>query len=476
MLPRWRPTSTKELAPPALRRPRRLVLSILIAIVLFWVLVQPNGLFFYRRELFPKDKRAGSPPRFKEQWQWQESLPQHNTSLPYPEGKTGRYIKFSNQVTRLGWNNALNEILLNAHLAYASERAYVFQDYVWKPEYYPWAIPFMTFDRFRRWPRTPLSALIAGPTAGGPWDTVSSHMPRSVTEKYFDKVCPPSERRLINTKDIKPAINEASGIVIFETWQRLLLNAPERCIEIEAAPWPAESYPQTFDLYLWGSERILSLWDSFSKSPTSRLLATSPLVNSAVARNEHLFGGGDSYDRMMAMHIRRGDFKGACLELARWNSTFYSWNLLPFLPDKFTPPPGGWWGANTPENTAVYLERCLPSSEAIVEKARRAREDLARHSTQTHGAQLDVMYLLTNEDGEWLDAMKRLLKNDGWTTVVTSRDLALNDEQAVVGMAVDMDIARQAAVFIGNGWSSFTSNIVHRRLVDGKEPISIRFW
>lgn len=86
------------------------MLSILISIVLFWVLVQPTGLFFYRRELFPKDKRAGSPPRFKEQWQWQESLPQHNTSLPYPEGKTGRYIKFSNQVTRLGWNNALNEM------------------------------------------------------------------------------------------------------------------------------------------------------------------------------------------------------------------------------------------------------------------------------------------------------------------------------------------------------------------------------
>ncbi|KAG5220895.1 Myosin [Salix suchowensis] len=279
----------------------------------------------------------------------------------------------------------------------------------------------MTFDRFRRWPRTPLSALIAGPTAGGPWNADSSHMPRSVTEKYFDKVCPPSERRLINTKDVKPAINEASGIVIFETWQRLLLNAPEQCIEIEAAPWPAESYPQTFDLYLWGSERILSLWDSFSKSPTSRLLATSPLVNSAVARNEHLFG---AVTRMTddAMHVRRGDFKGACLELARWNSTFYSWNLLPFLPDKFTPPPGGSWGSNTPRTplytravSSVVRGHCRESTRGVV------------------------------------DAMKHLLKNDGWRTVVTSRDLALNDEQAVVGMAVDMDIARRAACSLGMG-------------------------
>jgi hypothetical protein len=77
---------------------------------------------------------------------------------------------------------------------------------------------------------------------------------------------------------------------------------------------------------------------------------------------------------------------------------------------------------------------------------------------------------------------------------VTSRELRLNQEELGVGMVLDMEIARRAGVFIGNGvrlpiisvhprqakkwvqWSSFSSNIVHQRLLDEKDPISIRFW
>jgi len=93
--------------------------------------------------------------------------------------------------------------------------------------------------------------------------------------------------------------------------------------------------------------------------------------------------------------------------------------------------------------------------------------------------------------------MKPFLQSSGWHTIVTTQDLELDQEQKDVGMAVDMEYARKAAVFIGNGvrqhlislsytaidksgmflqWSSFTSNIVHRRLVDGKPPISSRFY
>ncbi|KAF9061602.1 hypothetical protein BDP27DRAFT_1234975 [Rhodocollybia butyracea] len=41
---------------------------------------------------------------------------------------------------------------------------------------------------------------------------------------------------------------------------------------------------------------------------------------------------------------------------------------------------------------------------------------------------------------------------------------------------VDMDIATRVAVFVDNGWLSFTSNIVRRRLVDGNKSITIRFF
>jgi hypothetical protein len=345
---------------------------------------------------------------------------------------------------------------MNAHLAYVSNRAYVFQDYIWMVEYFPWRTPIFTWSSKVRWPRTPLTALIAGPAAGGPWDP-HDPAPRSISADWFDIVCPVHERRIIHTRDVKPALADASGDTLFSHWATLLREAPERCIQIVPAPRTEDNFPQTFDLYLWGSPRILSLWSSFSTSPTSRLLATSPLVESAVAQNEHLFLSSykyDPYSRMMAMHVRRGDFRHACLDLAKWNSTFYSWNQLSSLPDHFTPPPGGSWGENTPENIATYLERCLPSLNAILHKIRVAKEDYARE-TRSNAGLLDVMYILTNEQDEWLDELKYLLRKDGWKTIVTSMDLVFDEEQLGVGMAVDMDIARLAAVFIGNGVRSF---------------------
>ena len=50
------------------------------------------------------------PPTLTKLKQWERNLPQHDLDLPFPEGRTGRYVKFSNQVKRLGWNNAFNEM------------------------------------------------------------------------------------------------------------------------------------------------------------------------------------------------------------------------------------------------------------------------------------------------------------------------------------------------------------------------------
>ncbi|GLB38601.1 hypothetical protein LshimejAT787_0504660 [Lyophyllum shimeji] len=416
------------------------------------------------------------PPTYEKLRKWQDNLPQHDLSLPFPEGKTGRYVKFSNQIVMLGWNNVLNEVLMNAHLAYASKRAYVFQDYVWKPEYYPWP----ENQRLSNPPRTPLSALIAGTVVGQPFDE-GDDAPRSISETWFDVVCPWKERRFIGTNEIKQSLAWKNGQETFDGWAKILRDAPERCIEVQATG--DDKFPQIFDLWLWGSDRILPLWDSFSKSPTSRLLRTSPIVGAAVKRNEYLFlprgprpahpVSPDPYARMLAMHIRRGDFKGACTHLATWNSTFYSWNLLPQLPDRLEFPAHIVW--NTTEYFEAHAERCLPDFDAIIKKARDSRDDYVKAAPGKRRT-LDIMYLLTNEKGEWIEKLKKALKKDGWHTIVTSNDLELDSEGVDTGMAIDMDIARKAAVFVGNGWSSFTSNINHRRLVDGKEPISIRFW
>lgn len=57
-----------------------------------------------------EDLDLNTPPRYLDLKEIQKNLPQHNLSLPYPEGSTGRYVKFSSQRKRVGWNNVLHEV------------------------------------------------------------------------------------------------------------------------------------------------------------------------------------------------------------------------------------------------------------------------------------------------------------------------------------------------------------------------------
>ena len=433
------------------------------------------------------------PPKWDKMAQWQKDLPQHDLNLPYPEGRTGRYLKFSVQIRYLGWNNCLNEMLMNNALAYETGRAYVFNDYWWKHDYYPW--PSASANQHDV--RTPLNAIISGPTSGMPYDA-GDPAPRSVHEDYWELACPPSERVIIKTSEVKKkakdgeeVIIEGEGSTIWEAWKRKLKSVEgARCVEIVPAPREEDGFPQVFDLWFFGSVHSLSVWDRFRKSPVSRLLKTAGPVNSGIERNAHLFlpvgasskiGPRDPFERMMAMHVRRGDYKEACNSLAAWNSTYYNWNLLPELPDHFPPPPGGGYGWNTPENIEKYMEHCLPEIPAIVKKARDSRDDYVRTMRGKEGAKkeevmVDVMYLLTNDRSEWMRELIEALRKDGWANIKTSNDLELDQLQKDVNMAIDMDIARRAAVFIGNGWSSMSSNIVHRRMMDDHDPMGTRFW
>lgn len=341
---------------------------------------------------------------------------------------------------------------MNAHLAHESGRGFVFPDYTWEPKHYPWSSADVASTN-RSWPpHTPLNALLSGPVAGSSWDWDDT-TPRSISTSWFDVVCPAAERRTIQTSDLKKGMEWESGDVVLKKWADFLRDAPERCIDI--IPSSDDGFPQIFDIWLWGNTRLLSLWDSFSKSPVSKLLRPSPIVKAAVDRNEYIFlprgprpsakAGTSTYDRVLALHIRRGDYEGACQHFAKWSATFYGWNQLEFLPDRFIPPEGSSWGENTPENTEIYMRRCLPSLENIVRKVRRARDE---HD----GGVLDVIYVLTNEKGEWLDELIDSLRNDGWSSVRTTREIILETtEQKEVAMAVDMDIARRAGLFVGNG-------------------------
>ena len=346
---------------------------------------------------------------------------------------------------------------MNNYLAYKSNRAYVFSDFVWKREYYPWPE-----EKALNWPPiSPLPALISGPTAGDPWPA-NDPAPRSISDEWFEVVCPPERRKIINTREYKPNLVNSGGREIFETWRKAL-SGPEPCIEIQSATQEEDTYSQVFDLWTWGYGKLREIWEEFKASPVSQSLGASRIVQNALNVNDHVFhatpneiGVVDPYSRMLAIHLRRGDYKEACKMLSDKNATYYSWNLFDFLPDKFTPPGGGIMGKNTPENEARYFEHCLPSDDAILRKIRDSRSDyLLAAQREGRREKVDVLYILTNDKSEWLEEVKKIMKNEGWRVVKTSRDLKLNSEAKEVSMAVDMEIARKASVFIGNGVSAY---------------------
>lgn len=101
-------------------RRRQYWIVIVVVIVIFVVLASHNPTTL--TTTFNGEKNAPAkpkthwekPPTLAKLKQWERDLPQHNLNLPFPEGRSGRYVKFSNQVKRLGWNNAFNEMCVSS--------------------------------------------------------------------------------------------------------------------------------------------------------------------------------------------------------------------------------------------------------------------------------------------------------------------------------------------------------------------------
>ncbi|TFK34536.1 hypothetical protein BDQ12DRAFT_700367 [Crucibulum laeve] len=426
---------------------------------------------------------SGIPPRYKDVRSYERHLPQHNTTEARAERR--KYIRFPDHLWGHGLNNILQESLLMSYIAYASGRAYVFEDYTWS--HLP--LPYTIYDFALRPTRIPLNSFISGPTAGGPMD--NSHVPRAISSEFWNEVCPPEKRRIIHARD---SPYEADGPVLVEWWKDHLAGLEDECIEVD------EKERRVVDKYFFGGPRLTALFPSLSISPILASFTWSPLVLSALARNfallrptnpSSLFASSTPQapppilSGLVAIHLRRGDYKRHCPRLAAWGSTYMGFNSFPSLPDKFdpmqfnvtwqpaSPAPGAdlqFADNNDPEALkkveAYYLEHCLPDIDQVVVRLRKVRED---------NPDLRRVYVLTNAWSWWLGSLAKALKKDGWEELVTTLDMELDSEQSWVSMAVDMAIAERAEVFVGNGFSSLTANIVMLRMAKGLTAASNRF-
>ncbi|TDL18006.1 hypothetical protein BD410DRAFT_775400 [Rickenella mellea] len=413
------------------------------------------------------------PPDYEHIYEFERKLPQHNQSLPFPEGSTGRYFYSANHADTSGWNNILQEYIFLAHLAYASQRSFVFDPYEWDPKAKgKWS----KFGDKVVPARIPLNALVSGPMAGGPVKNDRT-MPRAVNKAYFDKVCP---HPTVIPGDVVPeGVGSTDGNFIMVKWVKKLLTMTDRCIRLDG------SNSQIFPYYVFGMASLIESWPWMSESPILREFRWSPLVESAVLKNLHRIvpsttdeGYPDGQIQfpykpihgLLAVHIRRGDYIDHCWYLAHYAATFQGWNTFPEYVDKFQVPAGVANGTVTPEAMEVYMEHCLPNHAQVLAKIASVRQ-----TPEAKG--LKHIFIMTNAKADWANELKdKLMAQGGWDTVTTSRDMHLSWEQKFISQAVDMLIGQRAQVFIGNGWSSLTSNTVLLRRSMDFLPRATRFW
>ncbi|KAJ7147672.1 hypothetical protein C8R43DRAFT_889607 [Mycena crocata] len=440
----------------------------------------------------------GLPPLYGRFTAAEDALPQHAGEVaPGVKAPGNGYLWIGNHAYGAGWGNALQELLLNAELAFRANRAFVFDNYTWDrdgPPYTLYGADEAAGKAGKLIPaRVPLSAMIGGPLVGAPFPPSSSNSssqphPRAVSRTHFERVCP--RPILLDPAVIKAPLDSASLPDTITAW--LVALAPlGPCVQI------ARDGPQVFDIWLLGTAaRVLPYWPALATSPILTAFRWAPLVRAALGDGSRALAGynraagaGHRKSRhpedaplpgLLALHVRRGDFGEHCTTLAKWSAGFNALNSFAGWrgQERFVIPEGGGWGETTPENLALYQSRCFPSIEQIVDRVREVRTDFEART----GRRLDWVYVLTNGKHGWLAELAgagmpvRVQTRHLWLTIATSRDLALTWEQRYVAQAVDMYIATRADVFIGNGFSSLTSNVVMFRMARGVDPQNTWFW
>ncbi|CAL1712936.1 unnamed protein product [Somion occarium] len=341
-----------------------------------------------------------------------------------------KYVKFR-QLQGAGFNNQAQEILLFHHLALLTNRIYVYQPFMWR----------------HRLELQPLSGFLLGPTKG------------SLSSALFEEVCPPEEVRNV-TINVEPYA---------EMWRTAqdILNGPERCIYVEnwILNWRFLESPAIHDI--WPAYKTyLSQYYEWPSHILDMIYRAGVELN---LRSHPALTDGEPY---LAIHFRRGDFEEHCQYLSKTQQPFTSWSTLPDIQSHSAFPPR----LDTSNETSI-MEHCYPTLDRILDTID------AQVRNRPH---LRSVYVL--HDGAWdhlpvywqYYKIERALKNSararkaGWKGDTVGMRFITHSGMTPVKpgerdwkVAVDVELARRAEVFIGNGFSSLTSQIVALRLADG---------
>lgn len=196
----------------------------------------------------------------------------------------------------------------------------------------------------------------------------------------------------------------------------------------------------------------MSLWPTMASSPVLTRHAWSTPVLRAAYRNIPFILSGSSPAVMnntaMAVNMTarrpRDDLLRPLVVLhvvpCPGGQRFAGWAQLSSLPDAL--------------RTYDGAERCAPSVQQMVTKAGLAREQYAA-TLPSAQAPPDRVYI-ASDDPQLVEQLKEeLLKDTGgmWTSVTSSSELLLQGIETAAKQGVELELARRAALFVGNGVS-----------------------
>ncbi|KAG8898793.1 hypothetical protein FRB99_007152 [Tulasnella sp. 403] len=409
-------------------------------------------------------------PGYKDIRKYERELEQHSLDLPFPEGKDGRFVKFDVSSRKTDWSTALQEIIMLSHIAYASGRGKVFDDYVWSAGE---RVPVVMDKDFNlRSTRMPFNALLGGPIAGGSWardtpmangavsnDTSesgqgddstghsnSTHIPdqyrppRFISEEWWKRVCAPARRKLVDGSAIKTQLgSDPEGSAVLNKWVEVLGGLNDTCVEV--------SGEDTFTFRDLGAPRWLSAWDALRGSPVLQQFQWSPLVQHIVTKNldfldpsfdqNGYFNDGDDgvpskLPGLLAIHVRRGDFENRCQNLAMSSALPYA---MGSSPDYVSSEAGD------------FEEHCFPTVDQIIRRVRKVQREWEVAHPES---ELKRIYVMTDTKTSFHKALKAKLECNGWDVASTNALKVPRDAVEVI-VGADMMIAERAEVFIGNG-------------------------
>jgi len=174
---------------------------------------------------------------------------------------------------------------------------------------------------------------------------------------------------------------------------------------------------------------------------------------------------GEAY---MAIHLRRGDFEEHCKYLAETRQGFTTWVTLPTLQPSILSP------KLDPSNATIVMDHCYPSLYRILDSISKQARDrphlrtlhVLHDGAWDHPTVYLQYYKLAGalKDPEW--ARRAGWKGGPMLRVTHSADVPIRWGERDWSVCVDVELGRRAEVFIGNGFSSLTSQVVALRLSD----------